>query len=490
MPTIMSKKYIYKLFIGIILTVFISEITRAQNSQTLYYMNRIPQSTLMNPAIQPTCNFFLGLPVVSSIQMGAGNNQLALTDVIMKHPVNDSLITFLHPDAEFDKSDFLGKLDENNFFFEDFQTDLLSFGFRVNTWYFSFNLSEKMSLSINYPKDLLVLALEGNESFMNQTADLSMLGVNMLFYREYGLGVSKQINPNLTIGIRGKVLFGHVAAVTDNKSLGFYSSRDSLYINANTIVNTSSPMIAKTNADGEFDGFDVPSYIENSETDSLIDLALAHQNMGLGIDLGIYYKPIDKLALSLSIVDLGYIKWNKDVTNLELNGDFTFKGIDAGEQITNDSIDDPFQIIVDSLENSFKISNKSESFTSGLGTKVYFGASWLVSNKFDLSVLSRTYFYNDNINQAFTFSANARPARWLTTSVSYSIMNGTYNNIGFGLVLGGAPLQLYVITDNASAALWGQNTSSFNFRFGLNVNIGCRKKSKDKDLPLLRRGFF
>jgi hypothetical protein len=484
----------FKKYFFIIFAVLFSGILSAQDSQTLYYMNRVPQSTLMNPAMQPTCNFFLGLPVVSSIQLDAGNNRLALTDVIMKHPTEDSLITFLHPDAEFNTEDFLSKLDENNFFYEDFRTDLLSFGFRVNSWYFSFNLSEKLSTSINYPKDLMVIALQGNQDFINQSADLSYFGVNSTFYREYGLGISKQINPNLSVGIRAKVLFGHanITSDFDNNALSMYTSRDSIYLNANAIVNTSSPMIATTNADGDFDGFEVPSYIENSETDSLIDLALAHNNMGLGIDVGIFYKPIDRLSVSLSVIDLGYIKWDKEyVTNIELNGNYAFKGIDVSNEIGNSNSDtDPFEEMTDSLMNSFTVSNTASSYTTTLGAKVYIGANYAVSKKFDVGFLSRSYFYNSNLNQAFTFSANVRPINGLSASLTYSIMNGAYNNIGFGLVLGGAPLQIYIMSDNASAALWGHKTTSFNFRFGFNIAFGCRQKSKSKDTPLLKSVFY
>lgn len=483
-----SKKILITL-----LTILISGFLSAQDVQTLYYMKRVPQSTFMNPAMQPSCNFFLGLPVISSIQIDAGNNRLALTDIIMKHPTNDSLITFLHPDAEFNTNDFLSKLDKNNFFYEDFRTDLLSFGFRLNTWYFSFNLSEKLSTTLNYPKDLLVLALQGNQGFINKSANLSYLGVNATFYREYGLGIAKKINENLSFGIRAKVLFGHANISSDynENKLSMYSSRDSIYLNADATIKTSSPLIAKTNADGDFDGFDVPSYIENSETDSLIDLALDHHNMGLGIDLGAYYKPLDKLALSLSILDLGYIKWDKDdVTNIELKGNYSFKGVDVSDEIgDDDSNTDPFDDMVDSLENSFTISNSSSSYTTTLGAKVYIGASYLVSKKFDLGFLSRSYFYHGNINQAFTFSANVRPINGLSASLSYSIMNGAYNNIGLGLVLGGAPFQIYIISDNASAALWGHKTTSLNFRFGLNIAFGCRQKTKSKDTPLLKSVF-
>ena len=106
--------------------IIISESVKAQDPQTLYYMNSVPQSTIMNPALQPSYNVFVGLPVISSLQVGAGNNKLGLTDIIMKHPTNDSLITFLHPDAEFNTSDFLSKLDDNNFLFEG-KTNLKDF---------------------------------------------------------------------------------------------------------------------------------------------------------------------------------------------------------------------------------------------------------------------------------------------------------------------------------------------------------------------------
>lgn len=488
----LNKSYIILLLI--IFYTIQSESAWAQDPQTLYYMNSVPQSTIMNPALQPSYNVFVGLPVISSLQFGLGNNQLSLTDIIMKHPTEDSLITFLHPDAEFNTSDFLSKLNDNNFFYEDFRTDLLSFGFRVNTWYFSFNLSEKFTTSINYPKDLLVIALEGNQNFIKNSADLSYLGINSTFYREYGLGISKKISDELSVGIRAKVLFGHANISSDfnDNTLELYTSRDSLYINADAVVKTSSPLIATTNADGDFNGFTIPGFIEDPDNDSLIDYALSHTNMGLGIDFGVNYKPIDKLSVSLSVVDLGYIKWDaKDVTSLELKGNYSFKGLDVSDQIGNsDNNDSPFEEMSDSLMNSFTISNTAESYKTTLGAKIYIGANYALSKKFDVGFLSRTYFYNSNLNQALTFSANVH-MRGLSTSISYSMMNGSYNNIGFGLVLGGAPLQIYIISDNASAALWGHKTTSANFRFGLNFALGSslKTKNKAKDIPLLKSVF-
>ena len=41
-------------------------IMKAQENQTLYYMG-LPQSRLMNPALQGSCGFYLGLPGLSSV---------------------------------------------------------------------------------------------------------------------------------------------------------------------------------------------------------------------------------------------------------------------------------------------------------------------------------------------------------------------------------------------------------------------------------------
>jgi hypothetical protein len=490
----LKKSYIILFFL--ILQTIISKSVSAQAPQTFYYMNSVPQSTIMNPAIQPDYNFYFGLPLISSLQFRQGNNRLVLSDIIMKNPNNDSLITFLHPDADFNTTDFLAKLDKNNYFYEDFRTNLLSFGFKIKTWYFGFNLSEKISTSINFPKDLFVIALEGNQSFINQNADLSYLGVNSTFYREYGLSISKVVNDKLTVGIKPKLLFGHTNIYSnyeDNK-LNLYTSRDSIHLSADVIVNTSSPLIPTTDINGYFESFEIPSFIDNADTDSLIDWALDHKNMGLGIDLGFYYKPIERLSVSLSVIDLGYIKWNtEEVTAIRLKGEYSFKGIDVSNEIGNsDSEDSPFDEVLDSLKNSFTVSNTSESYRTSLGTKIYVGASYDITKKFNVGFLSRSYYYNSNLNQAFTFSANVH-MRGLSTSISYSIMNGSYNNIGFGLVLGGAPFQIYIISDNVSAALWGHKTTSANFRFGLNFALGSnlktKNKNKTKDIPLLKSVF-
>lgn len=470
----MRRIKISLLFLVLFLGLFYS--TSAQYSQTLYNMNRIPQSSLMNPAIQPECNFFIGLPVISSTHVGVGNNRLTLSDVVKPHPTEDSLITFLHPLS--DDKNILDKIKNSNYFYNDFQTTLLTFGFRADTWYFSLHAGDRQQLRVSYPKDLMQFALEGNDGFENTNMDFGNLGVNMSYFREYSLAASKAFSDQLTIGIRGKVLYGYGNVQTVGSDLSLYSSIDEINMAADMQVNVSGPVQATTNADGDFDGFEEIPDID------WVDYALDHQNMGMGVDLGVFYQPFSDLKVSASLVDLGYIKWDNNVTNLSLLGEYTFTGIDLTSEFDDDVSGDPMEMLLDSLENSFDLNNTAESYTTGLGTKVYIGANYYLSPKVDVAFLSRTVFYGSEMNQAFTLSANTRPATGLTASFSYSVLNGTYNNVGFGLILGGAPFQLYFMSDNFSAGLWGHKTSSFNFRFGLNFTFGCRKKIKD--FPLLK----
>ncbi len=474
----MIKKIKYSILL-FFLVVSVNQI-KAQHSQTLYYMNRLPQSMQMNPAIQPECGFYLGFPGMSSIQIGVGNNRFALSDAIQKHPTEDSLITFLHPLAN--KEDFLNKIKKLNFLYEDFHTNLFSFGFRAHDWYASFNISERQSATFTYPKDLMTLVLNGNEEFNNSDIDFTNLDLNMTYFREYGISLSKNIGSQWTVGGRLKVLFGKANISVENHNFKLHSSIDSIHISSDIRINTSLPIDSKTNADGDFDGF------EDFDSVDPLDFALDHSNMGFAVDLGAVYRPIEKVSVSLSIIDLGYIKWSEGITNLDLDGQFNFTGIDLSSEFDEDNDDDPFELLADSLENSFDITNKKESYTTPLGAKIYIGGSYYLTPKVDFSVLSLSRFYENKLYQAFTFSANTRPIRGLTASFSYSIMNGTYNNLGFGLVLRPGPFQMYIISDNiASAAIWGHKTSAVNLRFGMNFAFGCRKKIKD--YPMLESSF-
>jgi hypothetical protein len=63
----MQKKYIiWILLIGLLFT---SNKGKGQESMALYYLENVPQSNLLNPAITPRCNGYFGVPGVNTLYM-------------------------------------------------------------------------------------------------------------------------------------------------------------------------------------------------------------------------------------------------------------------------------------------------------------------------------------------------------------------------------------------------------------------------------------
>ncbi|MFP4524808.1 MAG: DUF5723 family protein [Bacteroidales bacterium] len=462
----MKKLLILNFFlIALALTSF------GQHSQSLYYMDRLPQIHTMNPALQPTCNFYMGFPGISGVNLNIGNNSLAYEDIIFKSPVNDSLITFLHPDADVD--DFLGQLKDRNSFFTEFSTNIFSFGFRAGEGYFSFGVMEKSDMSLTYPKDLARLLLKGNSQYKGETVEFGNLSVASNNYLEYAMGYSYNVLNNLTIGFKAKYLNGLANIRTEEFNLSLYTNEDgdSIALNSDIKLQANAPVEITTDSLGYID--------EVNERD--IDVSDITSNPGFAFDLGATYRLRDEFTFSASIVDLGFINYKNFAHNYSLQGQYSFTGIDVSSELTEDENDeesDPSETVLDSLENSISAEYSEDTYFETLGPKIFIGARYYLNKKVDFGILSRTKFYDDRIQQSFTLSANTRPIRGVSFTGSYSIINNSYNNLGMGLALRLGPLQVYTMSDMFSAGLWPQKTQSFNLRFGLNFVFGCNKQKR------------
>ncbi|MCK4747471.1 MAG: hypothetical protein KAT15_10560, partial [Bacteroidales bacterium] len=207
------------------------------------------------------------------------------------------------------------------------------------------------------------------------------------------------------------------------------------------------------------------------------------KNPGFAIDLGFNYVPIEKLSVSASIIDLGFIRWKNYVYNFHQNLDYTFEGI----EIKLDENYSPGEDLFDSLQNDLKVKVTQNSYTTWLTGKVYLGAAYNLTEKVRFGGVFRTRIYNYKFYNQFTVSANVQPISMFSASLSYSIYGNSYMNLGLGLSMRLGPFNLYFVTDQApSAYFFPEEFSSLNFRFGLNIVWGCRAMPKAmKDRPLI-----
>jgi hypothetical protein len=483
----MNRKAIY----FIILTGFIvlPLLLNAQ-SNTMYYMSGVPQSYYNNPATQPGCNIFIGSP--SSFQFNFKSSAFGFEDIIYKDSESDSVIYFLHSPADINK--FLSKLDKVNYLSANIDNNLISFGFRVKEMYFTFDLSSRLNEKFSYPKDLAVFVFSGNH--FGQVFDFSPLNFDVKEYVEVGIGISRKFGDQLSIGIRPKILFGISTISSSNTDITInFESERNMIVNANSDLNICTPgIIIPTNEDGVIDlGGDIPFDSTINSASEYIKLATG--NKGFGIDFGLHYRPIDRLELSASVLDLGYIKWKNYTHNVSLRGNYVFEGV-----YFNSSDTAFLDNLKDSLDASFKLTGSGNSFKTTINPKIYAGGRYFLTPSFDVGALARFDFYKKNIKTDVILLTNWSPSTIWSVSATYNLLDGAYTTFGLGMSFRLGPVNMYIISDDIPTTynvikgdIFGNNVNatipndmlSYNLRFGLNLVFGCNKKKKlMKDKPM------
>ncbi|MBN2275616.1 MAG: hypothetical protein JXR41_13995 [Bacteroidales bacterium] len=453
-----------------------------QESNTLYFMKGVPQSYHINPATQPGCRAYLGLPVASPFQLFVENSAFSLEDVIF--PLGDSLVTFMHPDA--DKEDFLSNLAPVNNLQLCVTTNLGSFGARRGDVYYTFDFSEKLFTRFSYNDDLLNFLLKGNQR--GDYFNFSNVGVDFTSYFEYANGMSRIVNDRLTIGSRVKLIFGHANVTTKIKDVSLLTEED-WTVNSAMDLRISLPGIEiPTDENGAFEAEDI---VFDDEIDPIELLQSSFGNVGLGLDIGMHYTLSDKLTLSASLLDLAGIRWSANTHVIHQDASYVYKGIEIDPGDTTAIMDN----FVDSLSSTFSFTADENPYYTMLPVKLFVGGHYQIIDQIGVGILLRTEYYKKRLREQLTLSANFSPLEILALSLSYTIMNNTYNNFGFGLSSRLGPFNLYLVSDNipmhyaveqSSQMLIPYQARVMNLRIGLNLVFGCGEvRRKLRDLPLV-----
>ena len=427
----------------IIASVVISVAAQAQQINTLYFMNNVQERNEYNPAFQPVHDIYVDLPVLPNFRVGFGNNSLQLNDILYNKNVNgfDSTITFLHPAA--DKNKFYKKLKKNTTLDAGFTLSVLNFGFRIKEKnYITFGINEKVSIVGNLPKDLFSLVLFGTDSTRTKSYDLSKLGLSATVYTEFALGYSRVINEKWTVGGKAKYLMGQANFSTDFKKLKIKAGLDEWHIKGSGKIRASLPDMVDVpiNDEGKVDYGHINVNTSNISADDFFT-----SNWGLGLDLGATYNVLPNLQLSASVTDLGFIRWRNNTTTAQVAGGYTFNGIDY---VVDDDIDGKWDKIKEEFEDAFNSNANRDHYTTFLSSRLNVGAEYSIwDNRFGVGLLSSTLFYKKNIMTDLTASANFRPFNWLSTTVSYTLLNGQYNTFGAGLQFRVAPWNMFIAVD-------------------------------------------
>lgn len=482
-----------KTFLSILLLALlccVSFLTKAQSALSLYYLENIPQTSSINPAMAPRANMFIGIPGINSIYGGL-HTDIFGPDIFQK--VDGKYETLTNEAYNFNP--FYKRIGKTANFNTYESIAPLVFGFKGKMGYFTFSWTEKLNQSVAIPKDLFTIIDNGGLK-AGTKLNLNSFALNTQYYRELSFGYSYQFMSNLRVGVHAKLLQGLAAIKTDISSFSLDVNYDdpveqrhvNYNMNMNGTVYMSAPIEVNSDENGSLGTIEKPK----SDLNSLLDNGVFNfSNPGFAIDLGALYNYTEDWSFSGSINDLGFINWNGDLNSFTANGQYKYTGLPL-DITDSDSSTTGMTELMDSLKHAVKFTHGNKGFSTGLGPKIYLGALYQVNYYFSVGGLSRTIFAKNSFRQEFNVSANLNLYHVLTTTINYTLAINGANNFGFGLGLRGGPIQFYIAADYLPYAyrtlLIESNNSNgnpqeipftptrlenFNLMFGLNLVFGA-----------------
>lgn len=428
----------------------------AQYAEQQVLYNNLPQARYINPGIFPEYTGYFTFPALSGYGITATNSGFAFNDLFDSQGLNPN--------------NLLSTLQDKNYLNVGFTNDIIGFGFRVKKNAFSVNVSPKLDVNLGYNKALFDFLINGNGAFVGKDLSLDGFGFDVSSYIETGIGYSRELNEKITVGGRVKFLLGIANLNGDFDGIKLTTDADDYSLTASSqfSVNAYGTFLAD---DSIAQSLGNPSPVNTS-------------NLGLGLDLGATYKVSDKLSVFGSIVDLGYLNWAEYGESLYNDGaSFTFEGVPYEELMQDDSNSDDsdyFNNLGDSLASEFELSRDQISYRTSLKTKFYVGGDYKVNKFLDGQGMLYGRFYNGNLYPMYMLAGSVHLNRWLTTKLTYAGANGTYNNLGAGIVLHLGPLQLYAMMDNLSGLAAVDYARYLSGSFGINFTFK-EKEGKIKD---------
>jgi hypothetical protein len=429
----------------------------AQQNLTMYFIASNPEVNTLNPAFQNSCKLFIGLPVISSLHTNFSCDGFSYRELFQKNGSNYNLI----PSGDLPRITSLNS---------EVYTNLFSIGLWRKKNYFTFSITEKTDFALFFHRDLYSVLLEGNTKYEGEYTQLKRTGLFFDYRREYAFGIARKINPETTIGIKAKLLFGKINISTRNSQSYIYTDPNTFDLTAHSIltVNSSAPIAVSTNAAGRITNINY--------TGTPAGVLFNRSNIGFAFDVGFIQKLSDKETISGSILDLGAIYYTSNPNNYITSGDYSYSG-----QLN--SATNPVSGLNDILNNAFSNFNstvETKSYLAFLPPRIYFNYQYAYSPKTNLNALTSAKIYKYKILPAITVGASHQLLNSLYLAASWSYYNRSIKNLGAGIVAGHSPVQFYAFSDNIFGCFDPLSSRNINLRFGINLIFGCNKKENIK----------
>ncbi|WP_394776779.1 DUF5723 family protein [Flavobacterium sp.] len=441
----------------------------SQNKEVLYDFTSIPQSSLVNPGADVSYKFYFGVPVLSGVSANLGSSSFSAYDLFANNGVdfNDKVRNVINNSSSKDKTQV------------NQQLELFSGGFRVggkeSQSYISFGAYQEFDFLMYVPKDLAILALDGNRDYIGKSFNLADLNVRAEVLSVFHIGFHKKLNEKLVLGGRAK-LYSSGANATSTKNSGF------IYTGQNPGTPNVYNQVIASNLEIKTSGI---AAFTKDEYDGSIPKDIVHNtffngSLGLGLDAGLTYYFKKNLQFTASIVDLGFIRHTKDIETLTYKGTYNYQGVNPSFDPSNEpeNIFDEFDKAIprDTLYNKYTTWRPTKFYSSlqySFGESRYNGdcnCKGNINRKYLNAVGGQLFMMSMPVEPFVAFTAFYKRSIFEKLDVKATYTFDSYSNKNIGLGISGTlgKLNMYLLVDNVLEYKDVSKANSIAFQFGFN----------------------
>ena len=299
------------------------------------------------------------------------------------------------------------------------------------------SLSNHIGAYANYSKSLIELSLLGNTPYKGKNLKLDPIYITAFNYSKLDFSHQWSRKIQMSVGL----LLGHHFLEASVNEASFYTHPQATSIN-----------------------YQLDYEAHYTDTTDLLQKPFSKN--GYGAVFGMSYKDsISDGEIELSISDLGFIRWNDKTSNMHIESQYEFEGINVDDFISfNDSI---IRNEIDSLQSNLQ-SNIKESYTWQLPTRFRLIINQPIYNSiiqgYSLSIEHRMNIYDI---PKLTLEVHKKMRNHRLT-LGYHIGGIEHNGFQFSYLYGGEKTHFHIYTKQF-------NVGIPSLTYGLHIGIGIKR---------------
>lgn len=449
-----------RIFAAIALMTMMTSTAVAQIVSPVDFMRNNPRNTFANPAFF-TADYGYFDFLLGGVNVGLQNTGLKYDKFFRFNAQGQPSVL--------DLNSGIASLRDKNYLNAYGTLDIFNCGRRTAHGFFTYSHRFRFFETASYTKDLIALVAQGNGSYLGEGNPANInLELSTRMYQEFNFGYQMCLTENLNIGARVKFLMGFIDAKTQAMNMQLFTDPTTyaLRLTADADIQAALPY-EFTVVDGQL-----------KVVDSRFNIANLFKNYGFGVDLGAEYKINDQFGVAAAVNDLGLIFWRnhpvrftagiQDGGHYYDNGAFVFNGLTQND--LDNMMNDPdfASHLIDTLKGYIGITPTAlTGYNTGLNTSMMLRGYYDITPEHRVSAQLMGYNMGLGLKPAFTVAYSGSFAENFDVVATYTMMQGSYDNIGIGLSANLGGFMIYAASNNVLGFFNPANVSQLNLQVGI-----------------------